>query len=221
MLSVGSVATVLPESSSATAGEAPVSRSREAAARDAVQHELARHLPSLRAHARRLTRGTAESDDLVQATALRALVFARTFEPGTNLKAWLHQILDSVFLSGCRRRSREQRALAALELDPCAWVHCELTPPAHELSPPVQSALASLPRSFAEAVRLVDVEQRSYRDAARELAVPLGTVMSRLHRGRRLLAQALAPAKTGASVARSPVNAGASFDSATPRAAAA
>jgi RNA polymerase sigma-70 factor (ECF subfamily) len=157
-----------------------------------VHRDLARHLPSLFAHARRLTRSAVESDDLVQAAVLRALSFARTFEPGTNLKAWLHQVLESVFLSACRRRTRERRALLALEGDPCAWIRSERLPAMCGLSPPVESALARLPGSFAAVVRLVDVDELSYREAATRLDVPLGTVMSRLHRGRRLLAHALA-----------------------------
>jgi RNA polymerase sigma-70 factor (ECF subfamily) len=159
----------------------------------AIRRELPRHLPALRGHARRLTQSPADGDDLVQATVVRALSFAPTFELGTNLKAWLHRILESIFLSGCRRRARERRALSVLEVDPCAWVRHDVAPASSELSPPVQSALSSLPGCFAEAVRLVDVEELSYRDAATRLEVPLGTIMSRLHRGRRLLARALGP----------------------------
>lgn len=155
------------------------------------RRDLLRHLPALFAHARRLARDPTDSEDLVQATVVRALSFAATFTPGTNLRAWLHQVLDSVFLSGCRRRTRERRALSALESDPCAWVRPESVAPMLALSPPVEAALSRLPPCFAEVVRLVDVEDVSYRDAALRLDVPLGTVMSRLHRGRRSLAQAL------------------------------
>jgi RNA polymerase sigma-70 factor (ECF subfamily) len=142
-------------------------------------------------HARRLTRDRGEAEDLVQATALRALAFAGSYQPGTNLKGWLHQVLDSVFVSGCRRRMRERRALIGMESDPCAWFRHDALPAMRELSPPVASALARLPAGYRDVVRLVDVEELSYRDAASELAVPLGTVMSRLHRGRRLLAENL------------------------------
>ena len=157
----------------------------------AVRRGLVSHLPRLLGHARRLTQNVADSDDLVQATVLRALSFANSFVPGTNLGAWLHRVLESVFLSGCRRRTRERRALGALDVDPCAWVRREHAPPMSELSPPVEAALSKLPPCFGEVVRLVDVEELSYRDAATRLEVPLGTVMSRLHRGRRLLARTL------------------------------
>jgi RNA polymerase sigma-70 factor (ECF subfamily) len=156
-----------------------------------VRRDLARHLPALFAHAQRLTRNRTEAEDLVQAGVLRALAFATTFEPGTNLKGWLHQVLESVFLSDCRRRARERRALGGLESDPCAWFRSDALPAMRGLSPPVATALLRLPSSYRDVVRLVDVEELSYRDAANELGVPLGTIMSRLHRGRRLLAETL------------------------------
>jgi len=162
-----------------------------ALARATIERRLAEHLPSLRAHARRLTRDGSRADDLVQDTVVRALAFAWSFEAGTNLRAWLHQILMSVFITNCRSRARERRALDSMGRDPCLWVHKEAAPEMRELSRPVASALSRLPAGFRDVVRLVDVEERSYKDAATELAVPLGTVMSRLHRGRRLLASAL------------------------------
>ena len=165
-----------------------------------VRRGLIQHLPALRAHAHRLTRSPAETEDLVQASVLRALTFAETFTPGTNLRAWLHQILDSVFLTGCRRRVRERRALSTLELDPCAWTRRDPAPTMRSLSTSVQSALSDLPECFREVVRLIDVEELSYRDAADRLEVPLGTVMSRLHRGRRLLKSRLGPAESSSSV---------------------
>ena len=174
-----------------------------------VRRGLPSHLPALRAHARRLTRSSAESEDLVQASVLRALTFAETFTPGTNLRAWLHQILDSVFLTSCRRRARERRALSTLEADPCAWTRHDAAPPMRSLSAPVQSALSGLPECFREVVRLIDVEELSYRDVADRLDVPLGTVMSRLHRGRRLLKSRLGPAEAAGSVESAPARAAA------------
>jgi RNA polymerase sigma-70 factor, ECF subfamily len=179
---------------------APLSERSEERER-ALGRALVSHLPRLFGHARRLTQNAADSDDLVQATVLRALSFANTFVPGTNLGAWLHQVLESVFLSGCRRRTRERRALSALEADPNAWVQREHGPAMTELSPPVEAALSKLPPCFGEVLRLVDVEELSYRDAATRLEVPLGTVMSRLHRGRRLLARALSDGRSGVAEA--------------------
>ena len=122
---------------------------------------------------------------------MRALAFAWSFEPGTNVRAWLHQVLESVFVSQCRRRSRERRAFEALGRDPCAWTHKDAAPAMLALSPRVGRALGALPVAFGDVVRLVDIEEHPYRDAAEKLQVPLGTVMSRLFRGRRLLAAAL------------------------------
>lgn len=150
------------------------------------------HRASLMAHARRLTKSPADAEDLLQDTAVRALSFAESFEAGSNARAWLHQILQSVFVTRCRRRGRERRGLEALTFDPCTWVHTDALPEMGELSPRVEQALMRLPSGFRDAVRLVDVLDLSYKDAARSLEVPLGTVMSRLHRGRRMLATALA-----------------------------
>jgi len=80
----------------------------------------------------------------------------------------------------------------ALATDPCAWTNPDAPPMRHSLMRPVSRALDALPTQFSAVVRLVDLEERSYKDAASELAVPVGTVMSRLFRGRRLLAEALA-----------------------------
>ncbi|MFZ5897525.1 MAG: sigma-70 family RNA polymerase sigma factor [Myxococcota bacterium] len=180
---------------SAALPHAPTHRLSAAALR-ARQHEVQRglceHLPALLRHASRRARTRDEARDLVQETSLRALAFAWSFEPGTNLRGWLHQVLDSVFLTQCRRRTRERRAFDALQLDPCSWPKQETQPPMQRMTQSVTRALAELPPNFRDVVRLVDVEELSYRDAADTLRVPLGTIMSRLHRGRRLLASALA-----------------------------
>ena len=158
----------------------------------AVRSGLTEHLPSLRAHANKRTRNRVEANDIVQEAALRALAFAWSFEPGTNVRAWLHQVLESVFVTQCRKRTRERRAFDALGRDPCAWTQKDAAPAMLALSPRVGRALDALPAGFREVVRLVDVQELSYRDAAERLQVPVGTVMSRLFRGRRLLAAALA-----------------------------
>lgn len=161
-----------------------------------VRAGLIRHLPSLRAHAQRRTRCLEDAEDVVQETCVRALTFAWSYESGTNVRAWLHQVLESVFMTRCRRRGRERRAFDALGRDPCAWIQKDAGPALRNLTPRVAAALDGLPSGFREVVRLVDLEELSYRDAAEQLAVPLGTVMSRLSRGRRLLANALADHET-------------------------
>lgn len=157
-----------------------------------VQRGLREHLPALHRHAARRARSRDEALDLVQETALRALAFAWSFERGTNLRAWLHQVQDSVFLTQCRKRTRERRAFDAFYLDPCAWPKHEAEPAMRRMTQSVTRALDDLPTAFRDVVRLVDIEELSYRDAADTLRVPLGTIMSRLHRGRRMLATALA-----------------------------
>jgi RNA polymerase sigma-70 factor (ECF subfamily) len=150
-----------------------------------MRHELV-------ARALRLARDRAIAEDLVQETFERALRFETTFLPGTSPRAWAFQILFSVFVTRARRRKRESRALAWLATDPLAWPRCDATaaePTA--LGAGLRARLDALPEPFRRAVELVDLEERSYRDAADAMRVPVGTVMSRLHRGRRLLASAL------------------------------
>jgi RNA polymerase sigma-70 factor (ECF subfamily) len=98
-----------------------------------------------------------------------------------------------VFVSRYRRKKREQRAAIALASDPCAWTTPEgfAAPDCSSLAPAMKVKVETLPPAFRDVVCLVDLQERSYRDAAVELGVPVGTVMSRLHRGRRLLAESL------------------------------
>lgn len=147
--------------------------------------------PELRARALRLSRSATVADDLVQDTVERAMKFESHYIPGTNARAWLFQILFSVFITRCRRSRREQRALGALASDPCGWTSQDAAPVLRALTPALVSKLGALPGMFREAVELVDLEELSYRDAADRIGVPVGTVMSRLHRGRRLLRTSL------------------------------
>lgn len=163
----------------------------------AIDDSLSRGLVAMRrellAHAFRLTKDSSHAEDLVQDTIERALRFEDHFERGTNLRAWAHQILSNLFYSSCRQHRRERRAIEMLTIDPCAWTWHE---PASEvavsnLSKATRRALDAIPCPFQTTLVLVDLMDYSYRDAADKLGVPLGTVMSRLHRGRRLLADAL------------------------------
>jgi RNA polymerase sigma-70 factor (ECF subfamily) len=163
-------------------------------ARDAreLHAALVQLVPELRARAIRLCGDRTAADDVVQDAIERALRFADQYERGTNLRAWAFQILFSVFVTRWRRRRRERNALDNLARDPCAWtVQTGFTAPdagPGALTPSTRRKLDALPEGFRAVVVMVDLEQRSYRDAARELGVPVGTVMSRLHRGRKLLA---------------------------------
>jgi len=156
-----------------------------------LREELPALVPVLRARALKLCLSSVEAQDLVQDTIERALRFESSFEPGTNVRAWLQQVLFSVFVTRCRRLRRERRALEALTSDPCAWTHPDAAPTMSALSPKVEGAISELPKQFAAVIRLVDIDERSYKDAAVELGIPVGTVMSRLFRGRRLLAARL------------------------------
>lgn len=156
------------------------------------QHaELLAVVPALRARALKLCLNTIEAEDLVQDTLERALRFEASYQPGTNLRAWAQQILFSVFVTQCRRRRRERRAMSAFSGDPCSWTVKDESAPMLALCPNLERMLEHLPEQFAAVLRLVDLEECSYKDAAHELGVPVGTIMSRLFRARRSLAQAL------------------------------
>jgi RNA polymerase sigma-70 factor (ECF subfamily) len=158
---------------------------------ESLRRALAGFWPVLKPRALRLSRDPAVAEDLVQDTLERALRFHWTYQPGSNLRAWLHKILLSVFISRCRRLRRERRAMDALAGDPCAWTQSDTPEGLQTLLPSMDQAIRALPPQFACVVRLVDLGEQSYQDAAERLGIPVGTVMSRLHRGRRLLATAL------------------------------
>ncbi len=151
-------------------------------------------VPELRGRACRLAGDPTTAEDIVQDTIERALKFANQYERGTNLRAWVYQILFSVFITRYRRSRREKNALRALAFDPCAWTTPErfASPEAEvSLSPRAKAELDALPETFRKVVVLVDLDEMTYREAATQLGVPVGTVMSRLHRGRKLLASQL------------------------------
>jgi RNA polymerase sigma-70 factor (ECF subfamily) len=156
-----------------------------------LREELVEQVRALRARAFRLCRNEADAEDLVQNTVERALRFGHSYEPGTNLRAWLYRIATTVFLSGKRRSSRERHALRELRLDPCSWPTQDLSPAMTSLSTNMARAVGDLPAKYADVLRLVDLGELSYREAAEALAVPVGTIMSRLFRGRRQLAASL------------------------------
>jgi RNA polymerase sigma-70 factor (ECF subfamily) len=176
------------------------SPSKVTAAQRASRQEVRRGLttlrPALYARALKLSRSPSLADDIVQDTMVRALRFATQYRAGTNLKAWIFQVLMSVFLTQCRRNKRERRALDNLTKDPCAWVKHDAPTVMRSLSARPARALANLPDSYRSAVQLVDIQGLSYREAATRLGVPVGTIMSRLHRGRKILAAELQDPRT-------------------------
>ena len=144
-------------------------------------------VPDLSRTAMRLARGTALADDLVQETLARAWQARSSFRPGTNARAWTHRILFNTYINHYRKKKREREALE--ELRGLSRVSAG---PAHEgFGDEVAAALGALRPEFREAIELVDLGDFSYQDAADQLACPVGTVMSRLHRGRQRLKRAL------------------------------
>lgn len=150
------------------------------------------HLRSLYGTALRMTRNAHDAEDLVQETYLRAYRAFDGFTPGSNIRAWLYTILHRVRTDAFRRASRSPRTVELADEGPA------VPPPQDALAQggeDLARALESLPGVFRNAVVLRDVEDFSYQEIARILDVPIGTVMSRIHRGRALLREALAGRK--------------------------
>jgi RNA polymerase sigma-70 factor (ECF subfamily) len=150
-------------------------------------------LAGLRGAALRLTRNRHDAEDLLQEATLRAWRFWAHFESGSNLRAWLHRILLNTFVNGYRRARRERELMhevqAAAALDARAPFEPALVRMA--LTEELQASLAELPPEFHAVLWAVAVDDLTYREAADALGCPLGTVMSRLHRARRILQQRL------------------------------
>lgn len=144
-------------------------------------------VPELSRTALRLARGAALADDLVQETLTRAWQARASFEPGTNARAWTHRILFNTYINHHRKKKREYQALDELRNTSRKAARA----PQEGFGDEVSAALESLRPEFREAVELVDLGDLSYQDAADRLQCPVGTVMSRLHRGRKRLRGAL------------------------------
>jgi RNA polymerase sigma-70 factor (ECF subfamily) len=150
--------------------------------------------------ARSLTRDPSDAEDVVQDTYLRAFRSWRTFQPGTDIRRWLFTIARNAFLRSRERGQREvaldEDASAAAEASQAqeAWVRGGLDPilDRADLGPAITDALNQLPETFRSVVVLVDIEDQPYEAAAEVLGVPIGTVRSRLFRGRKLLQERLA-----------------------------
>jgi RNA polymerase sigma-70 factor (ECF subfamily) len=161
------------------------------------------HLSSLYGAAFRLTRNPRDAEDLVQDVMLRAYRFWESFEPDSNCKAWLFKILTNTFINQYQKTKRHREVLSAAlteqEATDGVLVHegalAQRDPEGilldRSLSEDVARALTDLPADFRLAVVLCDVEGFSYKEIAEIMECPVGTVMSRLHRGRRLLRQSL------------------------------
>ncbi len=166
--------------------------------RDALQY-----LDALYAGAMRFTANPAEAEDLVQETMLKAYAAFHQFEAGTNLKAWLFRIMQNTFISDYRKKRREPLQTSTDEMED--WQVSRLESNARTALPSAEQivldklpdgdvldALKALPEEFRTAVYLADVEGFSYAEIAQIMGTPTGTVMSRIHRGRKRLRESLA-----------------------------
>jgi RNA polymerase sigma-70 factor, ECF subfamily len=151
--------------------------------------------------ARHLVGSRDEAEDLMQETYARAFRSWRSFTPGTNLRAWLLRILTNLNIDRARRRQRSPDVQPLEESDYFLYNKLEAASDGQtdeervvqRLSQDdVVSALSEVPHDFRDVVVLVDIGDFTYADAAQILDIPIGTVMSRLHRGRRILKQAMA-----------------------------
>lgn len=151
---------------------------------DQLRDDILKSVPSLRAFAISLSGSGDRADDLVQETLLRAIAHIDSFQPGSNLPAWLFTILRNLHLSAERQR---QRRGPHLDVDAISPPGAAATQEAGLEMQDVLAALDQLPEEQKSLLLLVGVEDLSYDDAARVLGVPPGTVMSRLSRGRQRL----------------------------------
>ena len=162
------------------------------------ESEVLEHLPSMMTVAARLMRHAPEAEDLVKDSIVKAIRARDQYEAGTNLRAWLLKILTNTFINRYRRGGIERDLFEGPDAEPLsdAWMSSSSMnsirdPETQALRPIIEAELAraldELPPEFRLAVILSDVEELSYKEIAEVMGCPIGTVMSRLHRGRKIL----------------------------------
>lgn len=182
----------------------PISSARtpDTGAQSTFDERVLGHLDALFGAAVRMTRERAAAEDLVQDTVIKAIRAKHQFEEGTNLKAWLLRILTNTFINRHRRNGLERTIVEGPDAGPLQdrWTSVatmrQMRDPESELLAPILAkevgkALDELPEAFRTVIVLSDIEGLSYREIADAVGCPVGTVMSRLHRGRRALQVAL------------------------------
>jgi RNA polymerase sigma-70 factor (ECF subfamily) len=188
--------------SGATGGsDTPQDADSDRELRERVERDVLPMLPSLYPAALRMTRNPSDAEDLVQEAYLRAYRGFSGFREGTNLKAWMYRILTNTFINSYRKRQREPVTVQDDDIEDwflydklgSAGAEASAESEVLERMPDedIRGALEALPEGFRMAVWLADVEGFSYKEIAEILDIPIGTVMSRLHRGRRALEKAL------------------------------
>jgi RNA polymerase sigma-70 factor, ECF subfamily len=189
-------------------GETPDTEGRQLAteARDRVrfEEEALQLADQVYRVARRLVHSKEEAEDLMQETYARAFRSWRSYTPGTNLRAWLLRILTNLNIDRGRRQQRAPDTTHLEESDYFLYNRLEDATDTDEdrvlerlSQDDIVDALAAVPHDFRDVIVLVDIGEFSYQEAAQILDIPVGTVMSRLHRGRRILKRHLAEATVG------------------------